>query len=54
MKLIDYKGPARTVETNGTFEVSMYGFHVATFTDKEEALVRMRKEAGGEKRYAYK
>ena len=54
MELIDYEGPARVVETNGTFEVSMYGFHVHTYPTKEEAIARMHSEVGGEKRYAYK
>lgn len=54
IKVIAQEGPATVVQTNGKYEVSMYGFHVRTFDNEVDAIERMNREAREEKQYAYK
>ena len=52
--IIAKDSPAHVQLVDGKYEVRMYGFHVQTFDNKQDAIRRMHKEASGENRYAYK
>jgi hypothetical protein len=52
--IIAKESPAHVQIVDGKFEVRMYGYHVQTFDNKQDAIKRMHREAKDEKRYSYK
>lgn len=53
--IIAKDAPAHVQTTDdGRFEVRMYGYLVTTYDNKHDAIKCMRREAAGERQYAYK